>query len=75
MKRIFLGFALCVGMLLTGVVNAAAGGYCSLDPTVPVGLPVHVKVDVKLNLLGTSTHVYASNNHKSTTFGGVIGLP
>lgn len=75
MKRIFLGFALCVGMLLTGVVNAAAGGYCSLDPTVGIGLPVQYSVNINVNLVGTSTDVYASGTHKSTTFGGVIGLP
>jgi hypothetical protein len=74
MKRILLGFCLSVGMLVVGVTNASAG-YCSLDPTVGVGLPIHTNTTISLSLLGTSTHVYASNTSSSTTFGGVIGLP
>lgn len=75
MKRLLLGFALCLGMLASGVTSASAGGYCSLDPTVGVGLPIRYSADIKLNLLGTSTHVYASGTHRTTTFGGGIGLP
>ena len=75
MKRIFWGLALSIGMLLAGITNAFAGGYCSLDPTVGVGLPVQYRVDVKLNVVGTSTNVYASGTQQSTTFGGGLGLP
>jgi len=75
MKRILLGFALCAGMLLGGITNASAGGYCTLDPTVGVGLPVHYSVNVSLSAVGTSSHVYASGTSTTTTFGGVVGLP
>jgi hypothetical protein len=64
-----------VGVLVMGVTNASAGSYCSLDPTLKVGLPVHTSTTISTSLLGTSTYVYAHNNSKSTTFGGVIGLP
>jgi len=75
MRRVFLGFAACAGMLVMGVTNASAGGYCSLDPTLNVGLPVYTSTTISVSLLGTSTYVYAHNNSKTTTFGGVIGLP
>ena len=75
MKRIFLGLALSVGMLVMGVTNASAASYCSIDPTVGVGLPVHTSINISTSLLGISTHIYASNTSKTTTFGGVIGLP
>jgi hypothetical protein len=74
MKRLFLGLLLSVGMLVIGTTNAFAG-YCSLDPTLPVGVPVRTNIDLKVGLLGISVHVYASTTHKSTTFGGVLGLP
>ena len=73
MKRIFLALSLCAGMLVMGVVNAAA--YCSLDPTVGVGLPVHTKVAVHVSLLGITTDLYVHNNSRATTFGGGLGLP
>ncbi len=75
MKRIFLGLALSVGMLVMGVVNASAASYCDIDPTVGVGAPVHTSLNVSTSALGTSTNVYASNTSSTTTFGGVIGLP
>ena len=74
MKRILLGFCLSVGMLMVGVTNASAG-YCSLDPTVGIGLPIHTSLNISTSLLGTSSHVYASDTSSSTTFGGVIGTP
>ncbi len=75
MRRVLLGFAVCAGMLVMGVTNASAGGYCSLDPTLNVGAPINTSTTISASLLGTSTYVYAHNNSKSTTFGGVIGLP
>ena len=48
MKRIFLGLVLSAGMLAMGVVNASAASYCSLDPTVGVGLPVHTNLTVSV---------------------------
>lgn len=74
MKRIFLGLALCAGMLFLGVTNASAA-YCHLDPTLGVGLPVNTSLNVTTSLLGTSTNLYASTTSKTTTFGGTIGLP
>lgn len=73
MKRVFLALGLCAGMLVLGVVNAAA--YCSLDPTLGVGLPVHTNVKIHVSALGISTDVYAHNDSSSTTFGGGFGLP
>jgi hypothetical protein len=75
MRRVVLVFALGVGMLAMGVTNVSAARFCSLDPTVGLGLPVHLSVNVSTKLLGTSTHVYVYNNSSSTTFGGVVGLP
>jgi len=75
MRRVFLGFAVCAGMLVMGVTNASAGGYCSLDPTLKVGLPIHTRVTADVSLLGTSVDLYVYNSSKTTTFGGGIGLP
>jgi hypothetical protein len=72
MKRIVLGMALCAGMLFIGGTSASA--YCSLDPTIGVGLPVHVSLNVSVSVLGKPTTIYAHNDSKSTTFGGVTGL-
>jgi hypothetical protein len=72
MKRIVLGIALCAGMLLTGMTSASA--YCSLDPTVGIGLPVHTSLNVSVTILGANTTIYAHNNSSSTTFGGNTGL-
>lgn len=75
MKRIFLGLVLSVGMFTMGVVNASAASYCSIDPTVGVGLPVHTKLTVSVSLLGISSDTYVHNNSTWTTFGSVLGLP
>ena len=70
MKRVLAGFGLAIGMLLMGVVNASASTICTIDPTYPIGTPLHFSVSVQV--LGT--HVYASGTSKTTTFGGVLGL-
>lgn len=70
MKRIVAALALAVGMLAMGITSASASTYCSIDPTVGVGTPLHYSVYV--GVLGT--HVYASGTSGTTTFGGVIGL-
>jgi hypothetical protein len=59
-----------MGMVLMGVVNASAATFCSLDPTVGVGTPVHFSLSIQV--LGT--HVYASGTSKTTTWGAVIGI-
>ncbi len=75
MKRVALGFATCAVMLAAGIVNASAAGYCSLDPTIRIGTPVHYNLDVQLGAASTSLHVYASGTSGTTTFGGGVGLP
>jgi hypothetical protein len=69
-KRVLMGFALAVGMLLIGVTNASASTWCTLDPTIGVGTPVRFNLSV--TILGT--HIYAYGDSHSTTFGGVLGL-
>ena len=68
MKRIVLGMALCAGMLFMGITSASA--YCSLDPTLGIGLPIHTSLNVTIG----STTIYASNTSTTTTFGGWTGL-
>jgi hypothetical protein len=72
MKRIVLGMAVCAGMLFMGGTSASA--YCSLDPTLGIGLPIHLSVNVSVSVLGRSTTIYAHNDSKTTTFGGGTGL-
>jgi hypothetical protein len=72
MKRIVLGMALCAGMLFMGVTSASA--YCSLDPTLGIGLPIHTSVNVSVTIAGATTTIYAHNDSKTTTFGGNTGL-
>jgi len=68
MKRIVLGIALCAGMLFMGVTSASA--YCSLDPTLGIGLPVHTSLNVTVG----STTIYVHSDSTSTTFGVYTGL-
>jgi hypothetical protein len=68
MKRIVLGMALCAGMLFMGITSASA--YCSLDPTLGIGLPIHLSLNVSVG----STTIYAHNDSKTTTFGAWTGL-
>ncbi len=72
MKRIVVVFVLVVGGLIGGATNVSAGTYCSLDPTVGVGVPL-VKYSVDVKLLGST--VYASGTGRSTTFGGGVYIP
>ncbi len=74
MKRIFLGFALSVGMLVMGVTNASASSYCSLDPTLGIGTPLTYSTNLTLSTSSTSTTLYASGTSSTTTFGGGLGL-
>jgi hypothetical protein len=74
MKRIFLGLALSVGMLVMGVTNASASSYCSLDPTLGIGTPLTYSTSLTLSTSSTSTTVYASGTSSTTTFGGGLGL-
>jgi len=74
MKRILLGLALSVGMLVIGVTNASASSYCSLDPTLGIGTPLTYSTNLTLSTSSTSTTVYASGTSSTTTFGGGLGL-
>lgn len=48
MKRIFLGLALCAGMLFMGATSASAAIYCSDDPTLGIGLPINYSLNLSL---------------------------
>ena len=74
MKRIFVGLALAVGMLVIGATSASASTFCNLDPTLGIGTPITYSLDVSLGLGSISAHVYASGTHRTTTFGGGFGL-
>jgi hypothetical protein len=74
MKRILSSVVLAGGLLAIGAVNAGAQTYCSLDPTLKVGLPVHYNLNVTVNAGLISTNLYASGTSKTTTFGGGVGL-
>jgi hypothetical protein len=71
-KRVLVVLAVAVASLAGGVMNVSAGSYCSLDPTVGVGVPV-LKLALNVNVLGSK--VYASTNGSSTTFGGGVYIP
>ena len=72
MRRLVVLVVLVVGMLFAGVTNVSAGSYCSLDPTVGVGVPL-VKYSADVKVLGST--VYASGTSNSTTFGGGVYIP
>jgi len=71
-KRVLVVLAVAVASLAGGVMNVSAGSYCSLDPTVGVGVPL-VKYSVVVKVAGST--VYASGTSSSTTFGGGIYIP
>ncbi len=73
MKRRFLvAVGLVAGALFASAVPASAGTYCSLDPTVGVGVPL-LKYSVNVTVLGSTVH--ASGTSSSTTFGGGVYIP
>lgn len=74
MKRIFLGLALCAGMLFMGATSASAAIYCSDDPTLGIGLPINYSLNLSLSAAGISTTVYGSGTGKTTTFGFTAGI-
>jgi len=71
-KRVLVVLAVAVASLAGGVMNVSAGSYCSLDPTVGVGVPL-VKYSVVVKVAGST--VYASGTSSSTTFGGGVYIP
>jgi hypothetical protein len=74
MKRIFLGIALCAGMLFMGATSASAAVYCSDDPTLGIGLPINYNLNLSLSAAGISTTVYGSGTRSTTTFGFTAGI-
>ena len=72
MKRILVVFVVVVGSLVAGATDASAGTYCSLDPTVGVGVPM-TKYSATVSVLGSNVYVYG--NSGSTTFGGGVYIP
>lgn len=72
MRRLLLALAVSACALVGGATTASASTYCSLDPTLGVGVPL-VKYSVNISLLGSK--VYASGTSSSTTFGGGLLLP
>jgi hypothetical protein len=74
MKRLLSSVVLAGGMLLLGIVNASASGYCSIDPTINVGTPLTYSLNVSVKTGLVSPDVYASGTSKTTTFGGGIGI-
>ena len=74
MKRLVSGFVLAGGMLLLGIVNASASGYCSLDPTINVGTPLTYSVTLHLKTGIVSPDLYLSGTKKTTTFAAGVGI-
>ena len=74
MKRLLSSAVLAGGMMLVGIVNASASGYCSLDPTINVGTPLTytLKVNLKTGIL--SPDLYLSGTDKTTTFAAGVGI-
>jgi hypothetical protein len=70
MKRIFLGFAVAVGLLAAGTTSASAAVLCHDDPTVGTSVP---GVSLTTNVTVGGSNVYATSGSGSTSFGFTIG--
>jgi hypothetical protein len=68
MRRIVLGLALGFGMLLAAATSVSAHTYCTVDPAVGVGSPVHATATV-----GGSS-VYVTGDSSSTDVGATVGI-
>ena len=72
MKRIVLGIALCVGMLVASTTSASAAVLCHDDPTLHVAVP---GVHAGLNVTIPGSNVWATSGSGSTSFGFTLGTP
>lgn len=70
MKRLLLGVALCIGMLIVGTTSASASVVCSDDPKVGASVP-GVKLSTSVSISGSN--VFATSGGGSTSFGFTIG--
>lgn len=71
MRRLVSVVILVGGLMLMGVGNASAAMWCTDDPTLKLGSPLHYSLNVTLSSSVTYTNVYASG---TTTFGFVQGI-
>jgi hypothetical protein len=74
MKRLLSSIGLAGGMMLLGIVNASASGYCSLDPTINVGTPLTYTLTVNIKTGIVSPDLYLSGTSKTTTFAAGVGI-
>ncbi len=71
-KRLLLGLAIGVGMLIATSTTASAQVLCHDDPTLGASVP-GVTTALNVNLLGSN--VFATSATGSTSFGFTIGTP
>jgi hypothetical protein len=74
MKRLLSSIVLAGGMVLLGIVNASASGYCSLDPTINVGTPLTYTLNLHIKTGVVSPDLYLSGTNKTTTFAAGVGI-
>lgn len=76
MKRLVVGLALSVGLLVAATIPASAASFAVYDdPNLPIGLPVHTTIHVSAMLLGLGTKVNAGTTSSNTSFGAGLSLP
>jgi hypothetical protein len=74
MKRLLSSVVLAGGMMLLGIVNASASGYCSLDPTINIGTPLTYSITLSIKTPLVSPDLYLSGTKKTTTFAAGLGI-
>jgi hypothetical protein len=74
MRRILSSLVVAGGLVFMGITTASAHTFCSLDPTVGIGLPATYSLNLTVSTFVISADVYASGTRRTTTFGGGLGL-